>query len=192
MRLASLLAASALAAQKTGEHLFGTVAIGFDQPFRLGDWIKVDDHEGTVEAVGLRSTRIRTLDRTVISIPNGKLADMRTETVSARDRYRVHATLGLEHGTSSATLRAVIDGARAMLAAHPRAHTDAPWVFLRRIGDSSLDVEVSAWFEADGYEDFLAIRSDVLMRLLEVVEARGARLAFPTRTVHVATPHEKA
>lgn len=197
--VASLLAglgigglALALAAQKTGEHLFGTVAIGFDQPFRLGDWIKVDDHEGTVEAVGLRSTRIRTLDRTVISIPNGKLADMRTETVSARDRYRVHATLGLEHGTSSATLRAVIDGARAMLAAHPRAHTDAPWVFLRRIGDSSLDVEVSAWFEADGYEDFLAIRSDVLMRLLEVVEARGARLAFPTRTVHVATPHEKA
>ena len=126
------------------------------------------------------------------ALPNGKLADMRTETVSARDRYRVHATLGLEHGTPSATLRAVIDAARAMLAAHPRAHEDTPWVFLRRIGESSLDVEVSAWFNADGYEDFLAIRSEVLMRLLEVVEARGARLAFPTRTVHVAASHEKA
>lgn len=190
--VASLLAglglgglALALAAQKTGEHLFGTVAIGFDQPFRVGDWVKVDDQEGTVEAVGLRSTRIRTLDRTVVSIPNGKLADMRTETVSARDRYRVHATLGLEHGTPPATLRAVIEAVRETLTAHPKAHADAPWVCLKRIGESSLDVEVSAWFVADGYEDFLALRSGVLMSLLEVVEAKGARLAYPTRTVHL-------
>lgn len=191
--VASLLAglglgglALALAAQKTGEHLFGTVAIGFDQPFRVGDWVKVDDQEGTVEAVGLRSTRIRTLDRTVVSIPNGKLADMRTETVSARDRYRVHATLGLEHGTAPATLRAVLAALRARLIAHPKAHAEAPWVCLRRIGESSLDVEVSAWFVAEGYEDFLALRSEVLMSLLEVVEAEGARLAYPTRTVRLS------
>lgn len=191
--VASLLAglglgglALALAAQKTGEHLFGTVAIGFDQPFRVGDWVKVDDQEGTVEAVGLRSTRIRTLDRTVISIPNGKLADMRTETVSARDRYRVHATLGLEHGTPPATLRAVISAIREALEAHPKIHAEAPWVFLRRVGESSLDVEVSAWFVVDDYEDFLALRSEVLMTLLDVVASKGARLAYPTRTVHLA------
>ncbi len=193
--VASLLAglgigglALALAAQKTGEHLFGTVAIGFDQPFRVGDWIKVDDQEGTVEAVGLRSTRIRTLDRTVISIPNGKLADMRTETVSARDRYRVHAMLALEQTTAPEAVRAVLDAIRDELSKHPRAAGPAPWVFLRRIGESSLDVEVSAWFEAQGYEDFIALRSEVLLRLLDLVAGAGARLAFPTRTVHLARP----
>jgi MscS family membrane protein len=175
--------ALALAAQKTGEHLFGTLAIGIDQPFRVGDWVKVDDQEGTVEAVGLRSTRIRTLDRTLISIPNGKLADMRSEQVSARDRYRVHASLTVAFGTPPDTLRALMTELRAVLAAHPKAHTDGPWVFLRRVGDSGMEVEVSAWFACDGYEAFLQLRSEVLLSVLDRVERAGVTLAYPTRTV---------
>jgi len=182
--VASLLAglgigglALALAAQKTGEHLIGSVAIGFDQPFQVGDLVKVDEQTGRVEAVGLRSTRIRTFDRTVISIPNGKLADMRTENLSARDRFRVYTTLGLAPTTDAATLRAVLAEVRQLLEAHPKAHGDAPWVSLLRVGATSIEVEVAAWFRTTEYEEFLAIRSEVLLGCLDVIERHRAQLA---------------
>lgn len=182
--VASLLAglgigglALALALQKTGEHLIGSVAIGFDQPFQVGDLVKVDEQVGRVEAVGLRSTRIRTFDRTVVSLPNGKLADMRTENFTARDRFRVYTTLGLAPTTDAATLRAALAEVRAMLVAHPKAHGDAPWVSLLRVGATSIEVEVAAWFRTTDYEEFLAIRSEVLLGCLDVIERHRAQLA---------------
>ncbi|HEX9244069.1 MAG TPA: mechanosensitive ion channel domain-containing protein, partial [Anaeromyxobacter sp.] len=87
--------ALALAAQKTVENLFGSLAIGVDQPFRVGDFVKVEDVVGTVEAIGMRSTRIRTLDRTVVTFPNGRLADLKAESFAPRDRLRIFANLGL-------------------------------------------------------------------------------------------------
>src|ERR1041384_1009886 len=106
--------ALALAAQKTVENLFGAFSLAVDQPFREGDAIKVDGIEGIVEAVGLRSTRIRTADRTVISIPNGKLAEMRVETVSRQDRLRFHLVLGLTHAASR-QIEQVLAGVKALL-----------------------------------------------------------------------------
>ncbi|MBL8604051.1 MAG: mechanosensitive ion channel family protein [Myxococcales bacterium] len=193
--VASLLAglgigglALALAAQKTGEHLFGTVAIGFDQPFRVGDWVKIEEHEGIVEAVGLRSTRVRTLNRTVVSIPNGKLADMKTETFSARDRFRVNAVFSLEMGTRAETLRAVLEGLRAAALAHPKLHRETLWVFFKAVSASSFDVEVSAWFETRVYEEWLDIRGEMLLAFLAAIDAAGARLAYPTQTVRFDGP----
>ncbi|MFO0602239.1 MAG: mechanosensitive ion channel family protein [Polyangiales bacterium] len=184
--VASLLAglgigglALALAAQKTGEHLIGSVAIGFDQPFQVGDLVKVDDQTGRVEAVGLRSTRIRTFDRSVISFPNGKLADLRTENLSARDRFRVATTLGLAPSTDAATLRAVLAEVRALLEAHPKLADDAPWVSLLRVGALAIEVEVAAWFRTTDMEEFLAIRSEVLLGCLDVIERHRAQLAAP-------------
>ncbi|MDF3071386.1 MAG: hypothetical protein K0R38_6987, partial [Polyangiaceae bacterium] len=89
--------ALALASQKTVENLFGAFSLGIDQPFREGDFVRVENLTGTVESLGLRSTRIRTLDRTVVSIPNGKLAEMRLETFAARDRLRLACIIGLEY-----------------------------------------------------------------------------------------------
>lgn len=94
--------AVALAAQKTLANLFGAISIGVDRPFREGDYIKVGEVEGTVEAIGLRSTRLRTLDRTVVSIPNGDLADTRAETFGLRDRFQFMTTIGVEYGTRAA------------------------------------------------------------------------------------------
>jgi MscS family membrane protein len=171
--------ALALAAQKTGEHLIGSIAIGFDQPFQVGDLVRVDDQVGTVEAVGLRSTRIRTFDRSVISFPNGKLADLRTENLSARDRFRVHTTLGLAPTTDAATLRAVLAEVRALLEGHPQIADDAPWVSLQRVGTVAIEVEIAAWFRTREMEEFLAIRSAVLLGCLEVIERHRAQLAAP-------------
>ncbi len=193
--VASLLAglgiggiALALAAQKTVENLFGSVAIGVDQPFRVGDFVRVDDVLGTVEAIGMRSTRLRTLDRTLVSIPNGKLADMRAETFAVRDRIRLLANLGLAYGTTAEQMRAVLAGIEAALRRQPKLAPDAPSVRFTEFRDSTLNVEVMAWFATTDWNEFTAIRQELLLELMTVVERAGTSFAFPTRTVHLVPP----
>jgi MscS family membrane protein len=175
----------ALAAQKTLENLFGSLALGVDQPFRPGDFVRIDDLVGTVESVGLRSTRVRTLDRTLVTIPNGKLADLRIETYASRDRIRLALTLGLARATTALQMREALAGIEAALRAHPKIWTDDLIVRFAKIGDSSLDVDLMAWFQTRDWNEFLAIRQDMLLRFLEAVEKAGTSLAFPTRDVHL-------
>jgi MscS family membrane protein len=181
--------ALALAAQKTGEHLLGSISLVVDQPFRVGDFVKIEDFVGSVEAIGLRSTRFRTLDRTLISLPNGRLADMRLESFTARDRMRLACTIGLVYGTRATQMREVLEGLEGALRAHPRIWPDAIVVRFKEIAASSLDIEVMAWFETEEWSEFQLIRQEVLLQFMEVVERAGTSLAFPTRTVHlVAEP----
>lgn len=179
--------AVALAAQKTVENLFGSVMLSIDQPFRPGDQVKVEDVVGIVESVGLRSTRIRTGERTVVTIPNGRLADMRIESFAPRDRLRLGLTLGLVHGTRSEQLRAVIAELQRLLEEHPRRHQEPPRVVFVALGPGSLDVEVSAWFATTDAAEFQGIKQEVLLRIMEVVERHGSSFAFPTRTLHLAS-----
>ncbi|MDI7269142.1 MAG: mechanosensitive ion channel family protein [Myxococcota bacterium] len=177
--------AIALASQKTVENLFGSLSIGVDQPLRLGDFVRVEDVTGTVESIGLRSTRIRTPDRTVVTIPNGKLADMRIETFAVRDRIRLACTIGIEYGVTAARLRALLEGLDAVLRSHPKIWPDVVVVRLREFAASSIDVEVVAWFQTTDWAEFLAIRQEVLLSLMDVVEKAGARFALPARRVHM-------
>jgi len=117
--------AVALAAQKTLENLFGAFAIGADQPFREGDFVRVDDFVATVESIGMRSTRFRTQDRTLITIPNGKLADMKVESFAARDRLRFASVLSLAYGTAPGQVRAVLEGVERTLRAQPKLWPDS-------------------------------------------------------------------
>lgn len=181
--------ALALAAQKTVENLFGALAIGTDEPFREGDFVRVEDFVGTVECIGLRSTRIRTLDRTIITIPNGRLADMRTESFAARDRIRLACTIGLVYGTSGRQMRNVLEGLERVLRSHPKIWSEVVVVRFKEFGASSLDVEVMAWFMTSDWGEFQRIRQDVLLAFMNIVEEAGSSFAFPTRTVHlVAVP----
>jgi MscS family membrane protein len=177
--------ALAFGAQKTVENLFGAFAIGVDQPLREGDFIRVDDVLGTVEAVGLRSTRIRTLDRTIVSLPNGRLADMQIETFALRDRCRMHAVLGVTYSTRCAQLRTLLDGFEQVLRAHPGIWPDDVVVRFVAFGSSSLDIEVMAWFQTGDYGQFRTWRQEVLLGFIDVVERVGTSFAFPTQTVHV-------
>jgi len=177
--------AVALAAQKTVENLFGAFALAVDQPFREGDFVKVDDFVGTVERIGMRSTRFRTLDRTLIALPNAKLADSRIESFAARDRIRLACTLGLTYGTSASQLRQVLEGVERILRAHPKIWPDAVVVRFKELAAYSLDVEVMAWFQTSDFGEFQGIRQEVLLGFMDVVERAGASFAFPTRTVHV-------
>jgi MscS family membrane protein len=177
--------ALALAAQKTVENLFGAFSIGVDQPFREGDFVKVDDFVGTVEAIGLRSTRFRTLDRTIVTLPNGKVADMRLESFAVRDRLRLAAVIGLAYETTVAQMREVLAGFERVLRDQPKLWPDSFTVKFSALAASSLDVEVMAWFQTTDWGEFQLIRQEVLLRFMEVVERAGTSIAFPTRTVHL-------
>ncbi|MGH7617378.1 MAG: mechanosensitive ion channel family protein, partial [Gemmatimonadaceae bacterium] len=174
-------------AQKTVENLFGAFSIGVDQPFREGDFVKVDDFVGTVEGIGLRSTRFRTLDRTIITLPNGRLADMRLESFTARDRLRFAAVIGLVYDTSATQMRAVLEGFERVLREHPTIWPDAIVVRFSELAASSLNIEVMAWFRTSDWGEFQRIRQDILLRFMDVVEEAGTSFAFPTTTVHLAT-----
>lgn len=180
--------ALALAAQKTVENLFGAFSIGIDQPFREGDFVKVADFVGTVEAIGLRSTRFRTHDRTIVTYPNGKLADMRLESYSVRDRMRLATVIGLVYGTTGEQMRTVLAGLEHTLRSHPKIWPNAVVVRFRELAASSLNIEVMAWFETPEWSEFQLIRQEILLQFMEVVERAGTSFAFPTSTVHLAVP----
>ena len=179
--------AFALAAQKTVENLFGAFSLGIDQPFREGDFVKIEEFVGTVEAIGLRSSRFRTLDRTLITIPNGRLADMRLESFTARDRLRLATVIGLEYQTTTAQMREVLAGFERVLRDHPKIWPDAVVVRFKEFAASSLDVEVMAWFQTSAWPEFQGIRQEILLGFMEVVERAGTSFAFPTQTLHVAS-----
>jgi MscS family membrane protein len=191
--VASLLAglgiggiALAFGAQKTVENLFGAVAIGVDQPFREGDFVKVDtDTMGTIEVVGLRSTRIRTLERTVVTLPNGRLADMRIETYARRDRIRFSTVLGLVYGTSADKIREIIADIEKIMRDHTgTAKDETMTVRFMGFGASSLDLEVICYLTTAEMTQFRQWRQEILLAIMDVVE-RKSGFAFPTQTVHV-------
>lgn len=177
--------ALAFGAQKTVENLFGSVSLAADQPFRVGDFVRVDNFVGTVEDIGIRSTRFRTLDRTLVTIPNGKLADQRLESLDARDRMRLDTTVSLTYGTTRAQMEQIISGIEKILTSHPRIWPDGITVKFKALGQSSLDIEVSAWFQVPTWGQFQVCRQEVLLAFMDVVEQAGSSFAFPTRTVHL-------
>jgi MscS family membrane protein len=177
--------ALALGAQKTLEHVFGAFALAVDQPFREGDFIQAEGVMGTVEQIGLRSTRIRTLDRTLVTIPNGKLSEMRLESHSARDRIYLSTTLGLAWSTSSAQLRTVRENVEQRLLAEPLVQRDSVKVRFASIAPSALVLEIYAYLETTDYEVFRVARESLLLSFLEAVEQAGTRLAYPTTSLEL-------
>jgi len=175
--------AVALGAQKSLEHFFGSVSIGIDQPFRVGDWVIVDGVEGEVEAIGLRSTRVRTLERTVVSFPNGRLADSRAENFGPRDRIRFRTVFGLEYRTTAAQMQQIRDQVEAMLKSHPKTWPNRVVVRFFQFGASTLDIEAFCWIETSDVDEFRRIREEHLLGIMRIVEAAGAGFAFPTQTV---------
>lgn len=176
--------AVALAAQKTIEHLFGSVALAADKAFRVGDFVRVGTLEGTVERIGLRSTSFRTQERTIVRVPNGKLADERIETFGARDRILFRVDLGITYSTEPEVLTQIRDEIYTHLKKEPKIWPDQIQVHVIGFGESSVKLRVSAWFQTEDYAEFLNIRHGVLLEFMRIVERHGSSFAYPTRTVH--------
>lgn len=179
--------ALALAAQKTVENLFGSVSILADQPFGVGDTIRVDGVEGTVETIGLRSTRMRTVERTLVIIPNGKLADMRIESLGPRDRIRFSTKLSLRRDTEPSTIETVVKNLHAKLRAHPKVHADDVFVRMSGIGEWSFDIDVAAPVETLDANEFAKVREELLLSCMRILGDAGATLAVPARHVSSAS-----
>jgi MscS family membrane protein len=184
--------AVALAGQKTVEHLFGSVSLAADKAFRVGDWVRAGATEGTIERIGLRSTSFRTNDRTVVRIPNGRLADERIETFGERDRMFLRTDLDLTYGTSRAQIDAIRTDIEALLRAHPKIWPDAVRVHVVAFTESAIRMRVFAWFETPDWGEFLEIRHGMLLDFVDIIDTHGSSMAFPSRTVYHVTKDGEA
>ncbi len=180
--------ALALAAQKTVENLFGAFSIGADQPFREGDLVKVGDFTATCELIGLRSTRFRTPDRTVISLPNGKLAEMQIETYARRDRLRFALVLGLVRTTSAAQVRAVIQGVKDLLNSQPKLYPGSATVRFDKYGPSSLDIAIECYIDTRDWGVYADLKQELLLNIMDIVEANGSALSLQAAHVQLIQP----
>jgi MscS family membrane protein len=177
--------AIALAAQSTLENFIGGIILYADQPVKVGDFCRFGDRRGLVEDVGLRSTRIRTLDRTVVTIPNATFAKMELENLSGRDRILLRETIRLRYETTREQLQGVMAALEAMLREHPRISHDRLRVRFNGLAESSLEIELYAYAETGDWPEFTRIREEILLRVLEIVERSDTRLAVPTEVHYV-------
>ena len=173
--------AIALAAQKTIENLFGGVAVVSDRPVAVGDFCKFGDRVGTVEDIGLRSTRVRTLDRTLVSIPNAEFSSMVLENFSQRDKVWFHPTLNLRRDTTPTQVRRILEAIRRILTEDPKVETGALPVRFIGAGPYSLDIEIFAYIRTADYDEFLKMQQDLLLRIMDTISAAGTALALPTQ-----------
>jgi MscS family membrane protein len=172
-------------AQKTIENLFGGISLLGDEVIRVGDSCNFNGRVGTVEDISLRSTRIRTVERTELSIPNGALATMNIENLTRRDKILLNPKFGLRSETTPDQLRYVLTEARRLLYQHPKVETATARVRFSSFEESWLQIEMFSYVLTRDFAEFTAIREDILLRIMTIVEQAGTGFAFPSQTVYL-------
>jgi MscS family membrane protein len=175
--------AVALAAQPTLQNLLSGFTLYADKPLAVGDFCRFGDKTGTIEHIGIRSTRIRSLDRTIITVPNSEFANMQLENFALRDRILLSTVLQLRYETTPDQLRFVLAELRKLLIAHPKIAGEPLRVRFTGFGAHSLDIEIHAYVLTPDINEFHAVREDLLLRMMHLIEEAGTQFAFPS-TVH--------
>jgi|SRR5581483_6032377 len=179
--------AIALAAQKTLENIVGGISLILDEAVRVGDVLKLGDITGTVDDIGLRSIRIRTLDRTMLVIPNGQLANMNLEIMSCRDKFWFHPTIALRYETTNAQITSMTDSMRNLLTSSANVDRDSVRVRFFQMASFSLNIEVFAYVFAIDWNQFLRIQEDLLYAIMAIAQQLGVQFAFPSQTTYLVT-----
>jgi len=178
--------AIAFAAKDTIANVFGSLTILGDRPFEIGDWIVLADAEGSVETVGIRSTRIRTFYNSLISVPNSQLMTAVIDNMGRR-RYRRFSThLGLQYGTPPDRVEAFCEGIRELIRLHPYTRKDYFHVYLNQFSASSIDILLYVFWECPDWSTELQERERLLLDILRLAPKVGVSFAFPTQTLHFA------
>ncbi|HKI27266.1 MAG TPA: mechanosensitive ion channel family protein [Candidatus Sulfotelmatobacter sp.] len=172
-------------AQQTIANLFGGVSVLGDEVIRVGDVCTFGDRTGTVEDIGLRSTRIRTAERTLVAIPNGTVATINVENLSRRDKILFKTNLALRHESKADHVRYVLSELRRLLYSHPKVETKTVRVRLIDIATGSGSVELFSYILTQDFNEFAAIREDLLLRMLDLVEDAGSGFALPSQTLYI-------
>ncbi len=177
--------AVALAAQDSLSGFFSSVVLFLDKPFMVGDFIQIGDTVGTVEEIGFRSTRIRTMGKTLVSIPNKEVVDSTIDNLSRRPMRRAEITIGITYGSTPERMESLLEGLRRLLGEHPMVHDDAVFVNFTEFGTHSLNVEMKFFITTTDFREWLNVREDINLRVMREVRGQGLAFAFPTRTVHL-------
>ncbi len=178
-------AAVALAGQDTVKNLFGSITVLFDRPFRVGDMVKVGEVDGVVEDLGFRSTRIRTLYDSVVTVPNAQFLTSNVDNLGARRARRFTATLGVLYSTPPQRLEAFCEGVRELVRQHPYTRKDDFHVCVNGLGASSIDILLYVFFTCPDWGTELAERHRLILDTLRLAADMGLEFAFPTSTVHL-------
>jgi MscS family membrane protein len=178
--------ALAMAAKDTLANLFGSLMILVDRPFHVGDWITFNGGDGVVEEIGLRSTRVRTFAKTVVSIPNAALANATVENHSLMPKRRIKFTLGVTYDATVAQVESLVANIEAYLHGNPDIDQEFMLVKFTEFNTSSLDLFVYCFTVTTDWTKHLAVRQEVNLKIMHMVEEMGMEIAFPTQTVHLA------
>lgn len=175
----------ALAAKDSVENIFGSITILFDMPFGIGDWVKVGSVDGVVEEINLRSTRIRTFEDSIITLPNSNLIKASVENLGRRRFRRLRTQLGLEYGTPPEKIDQFCVELRQLFTDHPNIRPDVIRAGLDEMAENSLNVLIYIYIEAKDFNEELEVKHGLMLEILRLAKRLEVQFAFPTRTVHL-------
>jgi len=177
--------AFALAAKDTAANLFGGLTILADNSLKIGDWIKVNSVEGVVEDIGLRTIKVRTFEKSLITLPNQIVANNPIENFSKRGIRRIKMRIGLEYSTTNEQIRNIRNGIENLLRNHPNIAQDATMlVRFDRFEDSSLSIFIYTFTSTAAWDKYLEIREDINLKIIDIVEKNGSAFAFPSLSIY--------
>ena len=177
--------ALALAAQDTVKNLIGSAMIFIDRPFQIGDYIEVGGMAGTVTEVGFRSTRIRTSDTSIISIPNGSVANMSVTNKGVRVFRLFAMPIGITYATSPEQIQVFVEALRQLILNHPQTHKKDYYVHFNELSDSSMNILFRTFLSVPGYADELQVREEILLDILRIARNLKIEFAFPSSSIYV-------
>lgn len=178
--------AFALAAKDTVANLFGSFSLLADRTIRIGEWIVVNNVEGVVEDIGMRTTKIRSFDKSIITLPNHVIANSPIENFSRRGIRRIRMHIGLTYATTTEQITTIVNGIKTMLQTHEGiSHDDTLLVNFESFGDSSLNIFVYTFTNTANWENYLQIREDINLKIMKIVAEHGASFAFPSQSVYI-------
>ncbi len=179
--------ALALAAKESLENLLASFMIFFDKPFTVGDLVSINGNVGTVDKIGFRSTRIRTLEKSYLTIPNMLMVNDVLDNLSLRTFRRVNFNIGVLYGTTEAQLQGIVADIQKLVDEHPNTNQDGE-IHFSEFGPSSLDIMILYYIDTMDWSVYLRIREEINFKIMRIVEEHGADFAFPTQTIHLEKP----
>lgn len=177
--------AVALAAQDSLSGFFSSIILFMDKPFMVGDLVQIGSTTGIVEEIGLRSTRIRTMNKTLVSIPNKEVVDSTIDNLSQRPMRRTEIKVGVAYGPTPPMLEALLESLRTLLQENPMVDDETIMVFFTEFGSYSLNIEMKFFLKTTDFVEWLQKREEINLSVMHAVSSAGMEFAFPTQTIHM-------
>ena len=177
--------AFALAAKDTVANLFGSLVIFSDRPFQVGDWVETPNVDGTIEEIGIRSTKIRNHAQALVSVPNAVMANTTITNWSRMGKRRVRTRIGLTYSTTAEQMEAIVGEIKTMLESHPDVHQDVIVVNFDEFEASALSILLNFFTNTIVTAEYLQVRQDINFKIMQIVAKHGASFAFPSQSLYV-------